>query len=311
MTIRDGVYRIKNVRSGTYFDNSASKRDVIHGWASRDNDNQKWEVNRRGDGYTIKNVASGRYASASSSDNGTDVKAREEPTEWHIEEDDGAYVIKRHGSNAVIDLDKGDKDNGTCINVWAQTNAKQQRWEFESVGGGGGGGEGGYGRRDEDRGEGASYGSHAGQQPVAPPNRGYQGPVQPGRYVIKNLQTGTVIDLAAGRSDEGAPIVGWSQGGGDNQKWDFEYGQSGYRIRNAASGTYLGHQGDANEATLMCGHSQAVEWDVKQSDQGYQFQRVGSNYVLDLARGSAENGAQVCLWSNNSAPNQKWSVDRA
>jgi hypothetical protein len=41
-------------------------------------------------------------------------------------------------------------------------------------------------------------------------------------YVLKNLQTGYVVDLAGGSSSPGTWIVQWSSHGGNNQKWSLE-----------------------------------------------------------------------------------------
>jgi len=55
-------------------------------------------------------------------------------------------------------------------------------------------------------------------------------------------------------------------------KWQFDSGSRGYTIRNAASGSYLsfGKNEQPGEGVLLTGNNNPVEWEVRQSDQGYQ-----------------------------------------
>ena len=44
------------------------------------------------------------------------------------------------------------------------------------------------------------------------------GPIAPGTYTLKNVKTGTVLDLSGGHGDEGADVFGYQHNGGNNQK---------------------------------------------------------------------------------------------
>jgi len=292
MSIQPGTYRIRNVKSGTYLDASARNEGVIHGWASRENDDQKWIVERSGGGYTLKNVANGRYASVNDAQDNNPVQATGNPTEWNIENKGDGSAIYACGSGVVIDLDSGRSENGTAINVWGWHGAKQQLWCFEQVGQGGGG----YGQQQQQQ-----------QQ-----SGGYQGPVTPGAYHIVNAFTGTVFDLAAGDANDGTPISGWERGNGPNQIWHVEAGQNGYRFRNHASNTYASFGGNVQEGALLTGKREFDEWVLKQSDLGYQIHSArDENFVLDLAAGSRDNGAKICIWENKSGQNQQWKLEPA
>jgi len=286
MTIGPGTYRIKNALSGTYLDNSARDPSIIHGWANRPNSrDQEWIVEGNpGEGYTLKNVASGSYASASGPGDGTPVRATGEQTRWDFRADQGAYLIAFKGINTVIDLDMGRSENGTSISLWGSTGARQQVWEFEQV-------------------QGSAQNSQSAGL--------YRGGLPPGRYTIHNIHSGTALDLAAGSPADGTPIIGYQVGTGINQEWEFVQGQSGYLVKNVAAGSYASHRAEdaVAEGTLLAGNNSVrVEWDVRQADQGYQFAVPGTDLVLDLADGSAENGAKVCMWTNNNQNNQKWDV---
>ncbi|KAG8931814.1 hypothetical protein FRC03_011340 [Tulasnella sp. 419] len=299
--VQEGIYRLKNVRSGTYLDASIQKKNVVHGWDSRpENKNQQWEIRRSGDKYTIKNVGNGDYINVWNTNDRTDVKVKDDPTPVRFEEHDGAYAIYLDDSQGVIDLDQGRDENGTDINVWRFSGAKQQLWRLEGVGSG--------------------YQSQSGVQPrgessySAPPQQdNYRGAVNPGTYYIRNVHTGTALDLAGGASTDGTKVIGYSAGSGNNQKWTLEPGSRGYRLKNAQSGTYAGFQSHESptDGVLLTGNRNAPEWDVKQADQGYQFFIPGTNYVLDLASGDRSDGAKICLWTNKGENNQKWNLQQA
>jgi len=52
----------------------------------------QWEVQQSGGGYTIRNVATGKYLSANGTRDGTDVKASSNPTTWDIREEGNSYA---------------------------------------------------------------------------------------------------------------------------------------------------------------------------------------------------------------------------
>ncbi|KIO18723.1 carbohydrate-binding module family 13 protein [Tulasnella calospora MUT 4182] len=313
MTIQNGVYRLKNLKSGTYLDNSEKNRETIHGWDSRPGSgNQEWEVRKQDDSYTIRNVSSRRYVHASSGSNGTRVKAEDTESRWEIRDaSDNTYNIFLKGSQGVIDLDNGNDDKGTAINIWGRTDARQQRWKFEKVRdlGGDHSGE----RRD----------TPGGQQPLPQPGGGgggggsagrYQGDVPAGRYWIRNAHSGTAMDLSGSNANDGAAIIGYQVTQGDNQQWELEPGVQGYRIRNNATGTYLSLRDGEQPAdgVLPTGNRNSkTEWDVRGDQNGYTLKIPGTNFVLDLAQGSAQDGAKICVWTSSGANNQRWLLVRA
>jgi len=311
--VQPGVYRLRNVKSGTYLDASSKKQNVVHGWDSRpDSDNQKWDIQKKGNKFTIKNVGNGDYINVWKTDNSTDVKVKDNATPVRFEEHDGAYAIYLDDSEGVIDLDRGDNDNGTAVNVWKFTGAQQQLWRLEGSGGGGGGQHSGsqsgaqpYNPRGES--------SSGGNRPAQAPPSSYRGAVNPGTYFIRNVHTGTALDLAGGASADGTRVIGYAVGSGSNQQWILQGGFQGYTIKNEQSNTYASYQKHEMPADgiLLTGNNNPVEWDVKQADQGYQIFLAGTNLVLDLASGDASDGAKICLWTNNGGNNQKWNFTPA
>ncbi|KAG8933384.1 hypothetical protein FRC01_009545 [Tulasnella sp. 417] len=296
MTLQNGVYRIKNLKSGTYFDNSEINREKIHGWDSRPGSgNQEWEVRQQGaDSYILRNVASRRYAHASEGRDGTKVKAEDtekEASHWTIRDaGDNSCNIYLKGTDGVIDLDKGRVENGTSINIRDRTEDQQQRWRFEKV---------------------RELGGDS-QQPK--PQPGYRGACDPGRYWIRNAHSGTALDLSGSNSNDGAAIIGYQVTQGNNQQWDLESGVQGYRLRNIATGTYLSVRPDdkLQDGVLLTGNKNiTTEWDVRGDQNGYTLILAGTNFALDLAEGSAKDGAKICLWTSHGKNNQKWLLARA
>ncbi|KAG8892321.1 hypothetical protein FRC00_012268 [Tulasnella sp. 408] len=294
--VQAGTYRIRNAKSGTYLDESDRDKNVIHGWDSRpQNDNQKWILEPADGGFRIKNLEHGRYVSVSGRDNNAPVRATSGDKDvWTFhEKGNNRYAICLQGTEQALDLDKGKDENGTSVSIWRYNDVKWQQWELEQIGGGGG-------HQPQPGGGQWSTGNQPQQQ--------YQGPIAPGTYRIHNVHAGTALDLAGGKRDDGTPVIGWSVGQGSNQTWTLESGTSGYRIKNGASGTYLGYA-NLTQGELLVGRAQGPEWTITQADQGYQIHPAqNQNLVLDLAEGKKDDGAKICLWGNGNGNNQKWNI---
>jgi len=304
MSIQPGTYRIKNAKSDTYLDASLRQQGQVHGWGSRPGENQKWRVEQGDGGYKIQNAETGEYLHADGPGNGTSVCCRGDPTEWDVQDRDGCHSIAISGTESVCDLDMGKPEDGTTVNIWYYTGARQQCWHFENQGGQGGGYGGGQQQGSQPQPQ--QYQQKGSQQQGGGQ---YTGAVPPGSYCIHNVNSGTAADLAGAGASDGTPITGWEVNGGSNQTWDLIPGQNGYLIKNSASGTYLGFQGAGQEGTMICGSSNPVEWQVNQADQGYSI-RLAQNpsIVLDLAGGGSADGVKICLYSNHSGPNQQWKL---
>jgi hypothetical protein len=296
MSLSSGVYRIKNAKSGTYLDASVKSPGKVHGWDSRpDNMNQQWRVEESGGTWTLQNAGSGQYLSASGSSDGTNVRTSDNPTRWNLDRRGNGYVILAQGSNGTVDLDEGNDKNGTSVNIWNDSDGLEQRWEFEQVSGGHGGG--------------YVWRSDSGVQPAGQ----YSGVLPLACYHVRNVHTGTALDLSGSSPADGTRVIGYQAGGDANQRWDLESGSQGYRIRNKAAGSYLGFQSheQVQDGLLLTGNKNPIEWVLKQADQGYQVHLASNeNLVLDLASGDASDGAKICLWSNNGQNNQKWNFQR-
>ena len=100
---------------------------------------------------------------------------------------DGKYMIMNAASRTVIDLDGGNKNNGTKVQGWevlpheGNDTTKHQIWQIKCVESDG--------------------------------NKKW--------WTIMNEGTGTYIDLAGGDLKNKAKIHAWEKANNDNQKWMF------------------------------------------------------------------------------------------
>ncbi|KAG8902621.1 hypothetical protein FRC00_008713 [Tulasnella sp. 408] len=163
-----------------------------------------------------------------------------------------SYSIYSKGTNGVIDLDMGKDENGTSINIWGHTEARQQRWKFEKVRDLGGD------HRDDRR-------EVPGDQQPLPQLGGvgggrgsarrYQGAVPPGKYWVRNAHSGTAMDLS-GRNPMTVPPLSAIR----------SLKVTTNRLHNVATGTYLSVRPNEQlqDGVLPTGNSNIrTEWDVQ------------------------------------------------
>ncbi|KAG8785674.1 hypothetical protein FRC12_017291 [Ceratobasidium sp. 428] len=334
MTISSGTYRIRNSKSHTILDLSRKDGHEIHGWQQHDQNNQHWYVRRTGDGYVIQNVESGDYASVNGNQNGSKLRGSKNECTWNLIPKEDNHFMGVPGTNQVADMDMGRSDNGTTVHLWERTGANQQRWQFEKINDnpGSGGGGGGYHPPPQQQYQQPQQPQQQYQQPQQQPQQPQQpppqqqpqqpqqppqqqGPVSPGTYILKNVKTGTVIDLNRGQANEGADVFGYDHNGGNNQKWQIQptgHGQN-FTIRNLETNTYAAFPGQSfAQGVLVKASSQPQEYTFAAADKGIFIcptQQPG--YVLDLVHGSEKNGTKICVWQNNQQDNQKWYFERA
>jgi hypothetical protein len=325
MTINNGRYRLRNQASGTYFDvppQGAPDGGKAHGWQGYgDNLNQQWDFEQSGNGFRFKNAGTGKWADAEKhGHDGGRVITSDNARVWQLRQEGGGIAIVVPETNAAIDLDWGKRENGAFISVWQFDPSKnQQRWEFEQVSGGYNQGQQqqgyqqqgqqqqgyqqqGYQQQQQQQGYQQQQGGYGQQQ-----QQGYQGPITPGKYFIHNCRSNDALDLEGGHSNEGTHIIGYRSNRQENQAWYIEQGQNGYRLKNGATGTYIGY-GSAGEGQNVCGYRDAKEFQVSPGpNNDFQFRAAdNSNLVLDLT-----DHGKVLLWSINNGQNQYWKLDRA
>ncbi|BCU79453.1 RICIN domain-containing protein [Luteolibacter sp. LG18] len=137
-------------------------------------------------------------------------------------------------------------------------------------------------------------------------------------YRLFNRKSNKAMDVQNGATTDGTPIIQWSGGSGDNQKWTFaDQGGGQYRVDSVASGKTLEVNGGSTSdgAALVIrqwngGNHQ--KWTAVPVGDGYfRFAAVHTGKSADVSGGSTANGAAVIQWPNNTGTNQQWWVSPA
>ncbi|KAK3319436.1 ricin B lectin domain-containing protein [Apodospora peruviana] len=144
-----------------------------------------------------------------------------------------------------------------------------------------------------------------------------------------NEATGTMLDLGAGASWNGNPVIGWEFCGSGAQQWRLQKVQSGQNsggawgawvLRNVAANTVLDlNCGDDNDGTRLQG------WEYTGAGNGNQewmiitkeynntsrciIQNTASYTVADMAGGNRSNGTPIIGWHRDGwNGNQLWRM---
>ncbi|KAH9850962.1 ricin B-like lectin [Lenzites betulinus] len=133
-------------------------------------------------------------------------------------------------------------------------------------------------------------------------------------YKIINAKGGTVLDLSGGQDH--SPITGYQWHGGDNQKWQLEQRGDSYVLKNAATGLYLGYDGEQKNFTPIIASQNPASWHIRPDDKDpstFVLLLEGTNYSLDLSdHGNPNPGTPVTLWEKwEGGANQTWRFEEA
>ncbi|PGF18220.1 hypothetical protein CP556_03900 [Natrinema sp. CBA1119] len=146
-----------------------------------------------------------------------------------------------------------------------------------------------------------------------PPDDGASGGVADGRYVLENVNSGTVLEAANASTADGANVQQWPANGHPTQHWDVQdRGNGEYELSNVNSGKLLevANASTADGANVQQwpanGHP-TQRWTVRELGNGeYELSNVNSGKRLEVANASTADGANVQQWSANGHPTQRW-----
>jgi len=148
-----------------------------------------------------------------------------------------------------------------------------------------------------------------------------------GLYVLRNVGSGTVVDLSNGNSANGTHVQGWQLVSFDNtyafdQFWFIQPvpgTNNTYTLYNIKAGTVLelSNGNSANGTQAQCWarvadpndpaiHNQ--EWHITSvGGSAYRLVNVRAGTSLDLSNGGTANGTKVQGWAASEGnPNQEW-----
>ena len=191
---------------------------------------------------------------------------------------DGVYVIKSAvNADYAIDIDGGaSSGSGANVHLWERHYGDSQRFVFQKV-------------------PGTSY------------------------YTIRNLATGRYLDLTGNNSANGTNVEQYDYNGSDAQLWS---------VSTAADGTYAIRSKNGSKALDLTGGNVAngtnievwtydggvnLRWYLEAQnmlqDGIYKFGcNAGTNFVLNVAGNSSDDGGNVWLWERANDSHCRWVV---
>ena len=344
----DGFYEVLNLNSGKVLDadggNLVPGTNVLQ-WSDCSADNQRWAVQRCEGGYRLVCKANGLAlalgAGAHAGSNAfVSVPADGQGQVFSIEPavlervvSDGEYVVSSQvEATQVFDIAGASTENGARLEVYRSNMAQNQRFRFERDG------DTGFykvtcvgsGKVLDDDNRSVSNGAAVIQYDStdALNQRWIVRREGSGLSIRSAIDPSYCIDLTGGGASDCTKAEVYRYGGGENQRFSListspkvEGGRtvddgvyavslsSDQSIALGISGSSVG-DGDNAQATAAAGlASQKFRFTLK-DDGFYEVLNLNSGKVLDADGGNLVPGTNVLQWSDCSADNQRWAVQR-
>ena len=140
-----------------------------------------------------------------------------------------------------------------------------------------------------------------------------------GYFVINNLQSRKVIDVAAGRVEDWTNIQVWGSNGTCAQKWKaIKNSDETYTFISACSSKVLdlaasNANSGSNIQIYSANNSKAQRWILKKADivKNGEYSIASSlseNKVVDIAANQNINGTNIQIYDSNGTNAQKWKI---
>ena len=315
-----GYITFTNAKSGKVLDVSGDKAGNsknVQQYESNGTRAQKWVVKKSNKGYMIISALDSNYVldvSGGKANNGTNVQLYSgngsDAQNWNIEKfvskyeqldvlassnknviADGVYVISSSmNSKYVLDVKGGSTSN--CGNIQLYVNNESTAQAFKV--------------------------SHDAQ----------------GYVIFTNVNSGKVLDVSGGIASNGRNVQQYTSNGTRSQKWVIKKSGNGYTIVSALDSNFVldlssGRVNNSQNIQLYTSNdSNAQKWNLTKylskqekldqlaaenkntlADGVYKIGNAqNSNYVLDIASGSKNNGANVQLYLSNGTTAQSFKV---
>lgn len=136
-----------------------------------------------------------------------------------------------------------------------------------------------------------------------------------GTFRVVNRNSGKALDASSGGTADGTPIIQWTYGGGNNQRWILQdRGSSQFSIIGVSSGKAL----DVTSASATNGARVTLWTYGGGNNQKWTFTATsGGNYrvspvhasasSLDVVGSSTADGAAAQIWTYSGGNSQQWS----
>jgi len=134
----------------------------------------------------------------------------------------------------------------------------------------------------------------------------------PGRYEIRNVQTGKVMDV--GRREQ-LTVVQESPGNTDNQFWDIQPAPGGFFIlRNAINGRVLQLFRNTNKSQMVVAPpdegNRGQLWRIQPARDGNVMIVSSFGWAIDVPGGSGNEGQRLQVYDQNGEGNQSFVLRR-
>ena len=183
--------------------------------------------------------------------------------------EEGVNALELKGTGLVADIDHASQQNGANALLWTVNKGINQTMYLE------------------------------------PDGKGY--------YLVWNACSGKVLDVDNANILPGTNVLQWQHNGQDNQKWAVYQAADGtITLRNKATGLWLGSKGTSLGASLV-GVAKPSSFSLREAEllnagikEIHPFRNGGTS--LDVREASASSGADVLLWFDTDALNQRFEL---
>ncbi|WP_433827020.1 pectate lyase [Actinoplanes sp. CA-015351] len=134
-------------------------------------------------------------------------------------------------------------------------------------------------------------------------------------YVLKNQNSGKVLDVWNYSTADGAVINQWTQNNGDWQQFKFlDMGSGFYRLQAKHSGKVLNVQGSstANGAQVIQSNGDrnatSQQWSIQDIGSNIQLINRNSGRALEVFEWSTADGGNVVQYDDQNFANQQWQL---
>ena len=327
---KDGCYRIISANSGKAIEmqNGSIVPGVPVVQESVGNDDaQKFSVVKGEDGsYTFKCVANSLSLDLNSVASGEKVVGNTSSSSFNLVEKsdllaEGIYSFATAlNEGKVLDVADGSTSDGANVQLYSSNGTFAQKWKVSKAEHAGNT----YRFESIKSGKYLAVNGNNVCQKAYDENSEYQlwtpASIEAGAYILKNVGTGTVLDVSNASTTDGANIQVYSSNGSNAQRFflkkadpvrgvtyalhsSLNYGQ----VIDVADGS---SSDGANIQSWASNDTGAQKWNVYQNGDGtYRVINAANGKALDVKDGKAFAGANIQQYSWNGTAAQKWIIE--
>ena len=327
---KDGCYRIISANSGKAIEmqNGSIVPGVPVVQESVGNDDaQKFSVVKGEDGsYTFKCVANSLSLDLNSVASGEKVVGNTSSSSFNLVEKsdllaEGIYSFATAlNEGKVLDVADGSTSDGANVQLYSSNGTFAQKWKVSKAEHAGNT----YRFESIKSGKYLAVNGNNVCQKAYDENSEYQlwtpASIEAGAYILKNVGTGTVLDVSNASATDGANIQVYSSNGSNAQRFflkkadpvrgvtyalhsSLNYGQ----VIDVADGS---SSDGANIQSWASNDTGAQKWNVYQNGDGtYRVINAANGKALDVKDGKAFAGANIQQYSWNGTAAQKWIIE--